>query len=376
VRAGFWMVLIACAWGLSSACQLITGLDHLAVGDSGVSAAGTAGHADNVDDAGQCPSAGANAECDPVSQCGCPQGQHCQIRGAIPSCVMPGKLQLGEVCSSDADCAAGSGCLDGLCKRYCERDSDCSAGPCRAATNIQPSGARVRGCLTQCDFVKRSGCAPGAQCARLSAGAQPQFAVDGDFCVVPLAECKRDSRCDEPDWGTRVCRAGSDSADCECQPSVAGGECNLADQCGCAPGAHCALDSVSDTQLSAHCIADRTQPKAQGELCNDEAACAAGYSCWRGLCEKYCRGDLDCPDAVCISIHNPEEVGGVRVCSIACNFATEQPCKPGSRCVHAPAGQDYCFIPRAPCPFAGDGSCDESTGTRICVDGSDATDCH
>ena len=34
----------------------------------------------------------------------------------------------------------------------------------------------------------------------------------GDYCVVPLAKCESDGRCDEPTWGTRRCVAGRNKA--------------------------------------------------------------------------------------------------------------------------------------------------------------------
>jgi hypothetical protein len=228
--------------------------------------------------------------------------------------------------------------------------------------------AQALGCLDKCDFASEEGCKNGARCAHIEE-------LGGDYCVTPAATCATDSRCDEPDWGTRLCAAGSDAADCACTPKIAGATCDLIAQCGCRQGTHCALLAVRDTQPSVGCTPDMQPLRSPGSACNAEAECPAGYSCWRGLCEKYCTQDGDCAGGKCIALRNPNEVAGVRVCSVTCDFDKDSGCDSSTRCARAPTGEAYCLVPRNPCPFVNDGVCDEPKGTRICAAGTDEADC-
>jgi hypothetical protein len=388
MRAGS---VLAVASSLLMACQLISGLDNLETPDAqmrdqSVTQATTtpcdaSADAANCEPMRQCgcpPGAScpanpdsASAPCDPVHQCGCPASQQCQVSDDdLPVCMTPGSTPLLARCSAGSECAAGGGCVAGLCAKYCDEDSDCMQGSCRA---IKP-GSSVKACLSRCNFESHAPCSAGSQCARLYSGADPSL-VDGDYCVIPSSTCATDQRCEEPEWGTRSCTSGSDAADCACTHFVPDASCDLVNRCGCAPATHCALKSVAGTQAILSCVPDRAMPRAPGAICDDETECAAGYSCWRGLCEKYCMADGDCDGGQCIAINSPVEVAGVRLCTVPCDFASERECAQGSRCVHAAGGHDYCFIPRSPCPLTGNGSCDEPSGTRICAAGTDSVDC-
>jgi hypothetical protein len=368
VRRGSW------AWSLCAlcACQVVTGLDEYERGEARTLDAGAVMTEPSSDATPptetQAGRGGSCEPCDPISQCGCSGGEHCQLRGGEPRCVRPGSEPIGASCSGDAECEAGSGCLDGICKRYCARDSDCDEGAC-----AKSSSAGVKACLTRCDFGTQEPCAEPTVCARLRADAGDQFEIDGDFCVVPRSDCSPDQQCDEPDWGSRFCRAGADSADCSCAPQVAGASCDLNLQCGCAPGQRCALTGMEGASASLDCVEAPRQTRKRGEVCAGELECPAGYSCWRGMCEHYCSSDADCAGAPCVPINGG--VSGVRVCAIACDFDTERGCATGTRCVHATAEVDYCLVARSPCPLSGDGTCDEPEGTRICVEASDPMDC-
>jgi hypothetical protein len=220
-----------------------------------------------------------------------------------------------------------------------------------------------------CDFSSQTPCAADEHCAHFSE--EPA----GDFCVVPATSCATDGRCDEPEWGTRRCASGSDAADCACTPAVDGASCDLVTQCGCSPGSHCALLEVHDARASLGCTPELTPLRKPGAACNAESECPAGYSCWRGLCEKYCTTDGDCPSGQCVTLRDGAEIAGLRVCSVACDFESDSGCQSGTRCVRAPQAAAYCLVPRAPCPFVDDGVCDEPQGSRICVKGSDILDC-
>ena len=241
----------------------------------------------------------------------------------------------------------------------CDSDSDCEQGRCYAD---------MQACVPACDFASGRPCSGGSVCAHITE-------LDGDYCVEPSSRCATDGRCDEPEWGSRRCVAGSDAVDCACKPQVAGATCDLITQCGCGPGTHCAMLEVQGTRASVGCSANVEPTRDPGAACNAELECPIGYSCWRGLCEKYCTGDGDCASGRCVKLRNPDEVGGVGVCALACDFELDRGCAKGTSCARAPDGGSYCFVPRQPCPFENDGVCDEPKGSRICAAGSDVVDC-
>jgi hypothetical protein len=318
------------------------------------------------------------AKCDLVMQCGCPQGQHCQFGDTAPQCVVPGNTAVGELCNQDSECVAGSACIGDICKRYCASDKDCGNGLCRDVIFNGQAIPGVKACLTTCDFPTQKPCGKGVSCGRFSPGDVASLPNGGDFCIVASSDCVTDNVCDEPAWGTRLCTTGSDAADCACTSSVPGATCDLAKQCGCSPGTHCALTNVQGTQATLGCSSNQSNAKPKGSVCSSESDCAAGLSCWRGMCERYCSSNADCGSGQCTQITNSGDVTGVKVCSIPCTFATEQECSPGTRCARPPSGGDLCFVPRSPCIFPNNGTCDEPdppNGSRLCVDGSDAPDC-
>jgi hypothetical protein len=276
---------------------------------------------------------------------------------------------LALACSSFLACQAVSG-LDRL--RFAVGDG----GTSQMRSDVEgeddagsacPKGSSL-GCLRSCDFAADTLCGTGMRCARLEEPA-------GDYCVTPSEQCETDGRCDEPEWGTRRCAAGSDAVDCACSPKLAAASCDLVAQCGCAPGTHCTLRAVREGRASVGCTPNLEPVRAPADACNAETECPAGYSCWRELCEKYCAADSDCDGGQCMALRDPAEVSGVRVCSVACDFDTDGGCRSGARCVRAPSGEAYCLVPREPCPFENDDVCDEPQGSRICVAGSDAHDC-
>jgi hypothetical protein len=368
-------------------CQAVSGLDQLRFAgsdagavkaapacDGGASCDGQASLASTVcsaDASCECPAASAAAGCEVVSQCGCERARHCQLRDGVPACVEVGAREIGSACESDSECGRGTACIDRLCAGYCASDTDCKSGRCVESALRTAGGASVRACKRGCDFATQQPCGQGAQCAHFGGDAE----LAGDYCVAPAATCAADGRCDEPAWGTRRCVAGSDAADCACTPRVPGASCDLIARCGCAPGSHCVLVDVQESRATLGCITDRAPSREPGAACNAEAECPAGYSCWRGLCEKYCVSAADCTGGDCMALRNPNAVSGVSVCSVACDFEADGGCALGTRCARAPDGQSYCLVPRAPCPFTNDGVCDEPQGTRVCAKGSDTADC-
>lgn len=68
--------------------------------------------------------------CDPINQTGCAAGQACYHRlsgGGTPSfCDTVGTAKNGEQCFVNTDCAAGTGCLNNVCAKFCVSDADCT----------------------------------------------------------------------------------------------------------------------------------------------------------------------------------------------------------------------------------------------------------
>jgi hypothetical protein len=245
-------------------------------------------------------------------------------------------------------------------------DAGCAAPECKPGASCRD--ARPADCLRSCDFASEAQCAAGTRCAHLED-------LGGDYCVAPTASCETDGHCDEPAWGTRRCVADSDPVDCACSPRVADASCDLVAQCGCRSGTHCALLAVRVSRASVGCSPNVAPLREPAATCNAETECPAGYSCWRGLCEKYCATDVDCQGSRCMALRDANEISGVKVCAVACDFDSNTGCKPGTQCVRAPSGETYCLVPRDPCPYVNDGVCDEPQGSRICVAGTDAVDC-
>lgn len=292
-------------------------------------------------------------------------------------------------CTADDGCGADELCVQGLCAARCEAEGDCEGSACHEITRATSAEGNARVCLRACDFASQEPCSAETQCARVDGVvevsllgntgtlASPGLVPAASVCVAPSATCVTDQRCDEPAWGTRLCEAGSDAADCTCEPMIAGAPCDLLQQCGCSPGTHCALESIEASQAKLACVQDRPNARPPGSPCNEEDECGAGHSCWRGLCERYCASDADCGGGRCIPLEDGEPISGLGVCAIGCSFEPESGCADGARCVKAPQSEPYCLLPRDPCPFTDDGTCDEpdGEGTRICADGTDESDC-
>ena len=66
--------------------------------------------------------------CDPIAQCGCSAPNACyhsNYTTGETKCASSGSMPVSSACYYLNDCAAGSVCFDGGCKRYCSNDNDC-----------------------------------------------------------------------------------------------------------------------------------------------------------------------------------------------------------------------------------------------------------
>jgi len=205
----------------------------------------------------------------------------------------------GTPCASNADCAAGEVCIDGLCSADfgCTSDADCPAGMvCDAATAT---------CRVACDDMDADGyCAPyDCDDANPEVGpGMPEICGNGidDDCdgIVDdgCQSCTDDSQCP----AGQVCVNGECTGNLPCTSNE---DCPYRHICIegiCLPNLECTSDSdcpsgqVCDA-ATATCV-DASQP------CSSNEDCGFGEICVDGQCMTGCASDLDCdPGYVCDS---------------------------------------------------------------------------
>ncbi len=115
-----------------------------------------------------------------LPQCGCDPGFKCTIDSDERICgpVDSQPKQVGEQCTADHECAAGSICWTmggaiSLCHEFCDGNGDCSppGGQCLIEFVNQNQTVTGQACTMNCDLVSSAGCIPStAKCAALWAG--------------------------------------------------------------------------------------------------------------------------------------------------------------------------------------------------------------
>jgi uncharacterized protein YceK len=170
---------------------------------------------------------GCSHTCDLDDNCGCAATQTCSYdtnKGDSYCRQDAGASSLGEQCLKDDDCALGTSCVFGVCRRYCVSASQCGATTCSADfTPYVP----VKMCADDCTPVSNAGCA-GTSCLIIQGG-DATFCLAGDtiplgaacdqapFQCVPGAVCHNEG-------GAFRCRAQCDPAGAAC----AAGTCTTA----------------------------------------------------------------------------------------------------------------------------------------------------
>jgi len=320
------------------------------------------------------------SQCDLVQQCGCDQGEHCQLSGEDPrpTCVKPGKNAPWSACKAATDCPGGQTCDRGSCRPYCERDSDCDDGRCypAAAADGQLDPA-VKVCWKQCQLDDTKTCANGTACRE----ANTPHAETASFCVAPFDPCPtvEDGTCDEMP-GSGTCAQGTDKKDCGCAPKLADAVCDPVAQCGCADGQTCVAE-LSGGVYTAGCRAPGNV--LRNAACKNSSECALGLVCDDALrvCVSQCASDEDCQDGACRVVKH-STAAALGHCVPRCDRRSKKPCGAESVCASFDARSDhgfgapgdYCWKPlQQDCPS--NGTCDEPKGSGICAAGSDQADC-
>ncbi|MEI8257845.1 MAG: hypothetical protein WCJ30_19390 [Deltaproteobacteria bacterium] len=190
----------------------------------------------------------------------------CQAPAETPVSRVPGS------CTTNAGCATGAVCLNGLCRTsttpVCNTDAECTGGNvclehvCTARTNTcqfsnQCGAGRV--CVnSECRLA----------CAAVSCPTGQMCSTDGYCVAAPSTTCTTDVQC----GAGQHCLNGSCFQ--ACVPSTT-------NPCGSAE-LYCSDDGV--------CVPD-TRPRP---FCTSDAGCAAGSSCVNGVCRLPCATDLIC----------------------------------------------------------------------------------
>jgi hypothetical protein len=215
-------------------------------------------------------------------------------------------------CESNADCAAGEVCWNGLCfeeQIECRADSDCAPhemcenGFCVLVCN--PSPEICDGIDNDCDGQTDEGC--NQQSCNANADCEPDEVCTNGVCM-PFCGCQTDADCpmgflcidcqcvadncpdaDNDDFST--CRGDCDDAN----PTVFPGAQEVCDR----------IDNDCDGVIDEGC----------GELtCASDADCAAGELCWEGNCVLPCGSNAACAEGeMCIN----------GICQAACQPSSE-----------------------------------------------------
>lgn len=108
-----------------------------ATGGTGGTPTGGSGGATGGTGGGTCTPPVAGGLCDTLPQCGCPNGQACDVVtvAGITQCVIAGTVPPYGACDgTNTKCQAGYACVGGACKAFCDTASTCSGGDCLQVT--------------------------------------------------------------------------------------------------------------------------------------------------------------------------------------------------------------------------------------------------
>ena len=270
------------------------------------------------------------------------------LDGAGRAVVIVLQEDLGETCTTDADCGGSSVCVDGVC---C---ATACAGQCEACDVPDFEGACVA--VAGAPRGTRAACSGSGACGGACDG------TTRSACSFPGSETV---------CGAGSCTAGTETPVVTCDGA---GACPPQVPIACTPyfcagtgcGDRCSTDGECVT--GNRCIDDECQvPFALGEACSLDTDCASNFCvdgvCCGGLCDAQCDGCAELgSEGTCVAV-----VGAPRGTRAAC-------AGDGSACNAACDG-----VGRAACAFPGsevtcrDPSCTDGVGTLATVcDGSGA----
>jgi hypothetical protein len=214
-----------------------------------------------------------------------------------------------------------------------------------------------------------AGCsAPRAEDCELRCGAGgrcPEGLVCGadDLCYRSAAGAPATPPCSErPDGGPDPDPDRPDAAAAACAELASA--CDVHRQCGCAAEEACDLD------VAMPFCRPVTRAGAPGDPCDAIEQCAAGLTCTRGTCHRFCDGNVDCADlgGQCALRYAGTEN---RVCSMACDPLDPATCAEGFTCQLFSqtgfGGPDATDV--SDCRRAGAGTTGDACGDSGCAQG-------
>lgn len=333
-------------------------------------------------------------ECDDTSQTSCGIGNACRMAclgtgfGAT-ICGPAGAKPAGDLCGENADCVAGTACIDVecpagsnvfFCEKYCKVDADCGAnGQC---TPFLCNGAdSVFGvCRSQCDPMAsgNGGCAPGLSCVLLSGDVTDCDCLaggpnhgDGQSCTT-LLDCAPGS----------VCFRHNGALGCRAVCRILGNDCPAGYTCAAGPNFKAYGACVPVGGSSPECDPDLAVSCSSGKTClaacdaADRAAVLSCQAAGQRTVGQPCRADLDCvPEDTCIGA-GCDDGTSMFQCLKRCKVASD--CGGGtSDCVRFDCGADpellgYCTLP---CDPRRDGRSGCPAGSACQLFSHDVTDC-
>lgn len=149
-----------------------------------------------------CPPGGAyHNDCDTTPQCGCQDGEKCDVVGGngATTCGPAGAADENEPCVDNTDCRAGFVCTMSGCRRYCEGPDDTTCpgrGGCKPVLIGGKTPAGAFACTRTCDPTSPSTAqGPFAACP---SGQRCEPAPDGfSACVATSGEGKQGASCND-----------------------------------------------------------------------------------------------------------------------------------------------------------------------------------
>jgi hypothetical protein len=213
------------------ACSLLT-----ACGNGGRREAGPDAGSDKTDDPGEggggdpadCP----GVPCDLYAQCGCGEGEACDLTDGAASvedttCRAAGTGTGAATCAAAEDCAPGYMCEVGQCWRWCDEDGDCGEHSYCLGAWSDVVGAST--CTKSCkpESPEASGCPDGYACRYYLHDPNGADEYDGDEFEY--------TDCNEAGEGTH------------------GTDCSETGDAGCAPGYGCYDINWNDGSVTTEC---------------------------------------------------------------------------------------------------------------------------
>ncbi len=264
---------------------------------------------------------------------------------AISDCTRSGGTKaVGETCTAALDCANGSVCDYGTCRKWCQVGAagDCPSGlECMAYLVKVTEGTTTvtyGRCARACDPIVASSCGdPKSRCYVFGSAAEaitdctPAGVAAINRTCSSTALCAPGGFCSENALCKKYCRIGT--ADCgaalcvpfDAHPNVKGVEygfcgdaCNpIAPSAVCGPTNNCFLERVT-TSSPWYTTCVPAGSGAAGASCDEPFACSPGFNCVHysssDICRKFCRVGTatDCPSGFTCSEYEPQvTVGGV-----------------------------------------------------------------